>query len=100
LTVIVVSFFESVFADHSKDHPMAVAYFSATRSPGSVHRSAGRHYSASCLPHRKHPAMIAAAASAQGLSADAWRSSILDGIGPEVRPLLDSAASCMRESGL
>jgi transposase-like protein len=29
LTVIVVSFFESVFADHSKDHPVAVAYFSS-----------------------------------------------------------------------
>jgi hypothetical protein len=27
LTVIVVSFFESVFADHSKEHPVAVAYF-------------------------------------------------------------------------
>jgi len=26
VTVIVVSLFESVFADHSKDHPMAVAY--------------------------------------------------------------------------
>jgi hypothetical protein len=24
VTVIVVSFFESVFADHSKDHPVAV----------------------------------------------------------------------------
>jgi hypothetical protein len=55
---------------------------------------------ASCPPHRKHLAMLAAAASAQGLTADAWRSSILDGIGPEVRPLLDSAESCMRESGL
>jgi hypothetical protein len=30
VTVIVVSFFESVFADHSKDHPVAVAYFSDT----------------------------------------------------------------------
>src|SRR4051794_23697650 len=30
LTVIVVSFFESVFADHSKDHPVAVAYFDDT----------------------------------------------------------------------
>jgi len=39
----VVSFFESVLADHSKDHPVAVAYVSATRSPGSVHHSAGRH---------------------------------------------------------
>jgi hypothetical protein len=43
VTVIVVSFFESVFADHSKDHPVAVAYLSATRSPGPVHHSAGRH---------------------------------------------------------
>jgi len=30
LTVIVVSFFESVFADHSKDHPVAVAYLDDT----------------------------------------------------------------------
>jgi len=30
LTVIVVSFFESVFADHSKDHAVAVAYFGDT----------------------------------------------------------------------
>jgi len=30
LTVIAVSFFESVFADHSKDHPVAVAYFDDT----------------------------------------------------------------------
>jgi len=26
VTVIVVSFFESVFADHSKDHPVAVTH--------------------------------------------------------------------------
>jgi hypothetical protein len=30
LTVIVVSFSESVFADHSKDHAVAVAYFDDT----------------------------------------------------------------------
>jgi hypothetical protein len=30
LTVIVVSFFESVFADHSKDHAVAVAYLGDT----------------------------------------------------------------------
>lgn len=30
LTVIVVSFFELVFADHSKDHPVAVADVSDT----------------------------------------------------------------------
>jgi len=31
----VVSFFESVFADHSKDHPVAVAYLgdTLTREP-------------------------------------------------------------------
>src|SRR4051812_11027275 len=34
LTVIVVSFFESVFADHSKDHPVAVAYFSSDTLTG------------------------------------------------------------------
>jgi hypothetical protein len=27
MTVIAVSFFESVVRDHSKDHPVAVAYF-------------------------------------------------------------------------
>jgi hypothetical protein len=43
LTVIVVSFFESVVRDRSKDHPMTVAYVSATRSPGSIHHSAGRN---------------------------------------------------------
>jgi hypothetical protein len=43
LTVIVVSFFESVVRDHSKDHPMAFAYVSATRSPGSINHSAGRN---------------------------------------------------------
>ncbi len=30
MTVIVVSFFESVFADHSKDHAVAVAYLDDT----------------------------------------------------------------------
>jgi hypothetical protein len=30
LTVIVVSFFESIVRDHSKDHPMAVVYISDT----------------------------------------------------------------------
>ncbi len=33
VTVIVVSFFESVVGDHSRDHAVAVAYFRATRSP-------------------------------------------------------------------
>lgn len=62
--------------------------------------SAERLDFASCPPHRKHLAALAAGASAEGISADAWRSSILEGIGPEVGPLLESAESCMRESGL
>ena len=33
VTVIVVSFFESVVRDHSKDHAVAVAYITTTRSP-------------------------------------------------------------------
>src|SRR3954454_17962907 len=44
VTVIVVSFFESVFADHSKDHAVAVAVSTATRSPRAVHHSAGLHW--------------------------------------------------------
>ena len=55
---------------------------------------------ASCPPHRKHLATLAAGASAGGMSADDWRSSILEGVGPEAGPLLESAESCMRESGL
>jgi hypothetical protein len=55
---------------------------------------------ASCPPHRQHLATLAAGASAEGMSADAWRSTILEGLGPEARPLLESAESCMRESGL
>jgi hypothetical protein len=55
---------------------------------------------ASCPPHRQHLATLAAAASAEGISADAWRSAILEGLGPEAGPLLESAESCMRESGL
>src|SRR4051794_15353886 len=34
VTVIVVSFFESVFADHSKDHPMAVTYIGSDTLTG------------------------------------------------------------------
>ena len=35
MTVIVLSFFESVLEDHSKDHPMTVTHTGATRSPGT-----------------------------------------------------------------
>jgi hypothetical protein len=34
VTVIVVSFFESVVRDHSKDHPMAVRYFDSDTLTG------------------------------------------------------------------
>jgi hypothetical protein len=40
VTVIVVSFFESVFADHSKDHPMAVAHVGS--DTGSADASGSR----------------------------------------------------------
>src|SRR5215210_610666 len=33
LTVIVMSFFESVVRDHSKDHAVAVVYFNDTHTP-------------------------------------------------------------------
>ncbi len=55
---------------------------------------------AACPPHRKHLAILAAGASAEGLSADDWRGWVLDGVGPEAQPLLDSAEECMRASGL
>jgi len=43
VTVIVVSFFESVVGDHSKDHAVAVAYLDDTLTDESVHHSAGRN---------------------------------------------------------
>ena len=54
----------------------------------------------SCPPHRQHLVTLAGAASAEGMTAGAWRSAILEGLGPEAEPLLESAESCMRESGL
>ena len=54
----------------------------------------------SCPPHRQHLVTLAGAASADGMSADAWPSAILEGLDPEAEPLLESAESCMRESGL
>jgi hypothetical protein len=38
--VIVVSFFESVVRDHSKDHSGDRTYISRTRSPGSSYTNA------------------------------------------------------------
>src|SRR3954469_22902107 len=43
LTVIVVSFFESVLEDYSKDHAVAVAYAGDTLTEGAVHHSTGRN---------------------------------------------------------
>ena len=55
---------------------------------------------ASCGPHLKHLAQLAAAAAAQGLSADAWRSALLTEGGPTAATAVDSAETCMRQSGL
>lgn len=54
----------------------------------------------SCPPHRKHLAQLAAGAAAQGIDAQTWRAWVLGGVGPDAQPLLDSAESCMHESGL
>jgi hypothetical protein len=55
---------------------------------------------ASCGPHLKHLAQLAAAAAAEGLSAEAWRSALLDEAGPTAAPAVDTAETCMRQSGL
>src|SRR4051794_8699353 len=44
LTVIVVSFFELVLADHSKDHAVAVTYAGDTHTDGAIHHCAGRNF--------------------------------------------------------
>ncbi len=55
---------------------------------------------ASCPPHRKHLAQVAMGSAAEGLSAEQWRSAIVDGLGPEITPLVDEAEACMRSVGL
>jgi hypothetical protein len=55
---------------------------------------------ASCGPHLKHLAQLAAVAAAEGISADAWRAAILDEVGPAAATAVDSAETCMRQSGL
>lgn len=55
---------------------------------------------AACSPDIKHLAQLAAGASAQGLTAERWRSWIIDDIGPEAAPVLRTAEACMRENGL
>ncbi len=55
---------------------------------------------ASCGPHLKHLAQLAAAAAAEGVSAEAWRSAVLAEAGPTAATAVDTAETCMRQSGL
>lgn len=54
----------------------------------------------SCGPHIKHLAQLAMSAEAEGVTADQWRASILDELGPEGPALLDQANACMHSAGL
>lgn len=55
---------------------------------------------ASCGPHLKHLSELAAAAAAEGLSADQWRTRVLERAGVSAAGPLDTAETCMRRSGL
>jgi len=55
---------------------------------------------AGCGPYIKDLARLAIGADAQGLSAEGWRTWVVDGLGPDAGPLLDSAEGCMRANGL
>lgn len=55
---------------------------------------------AGCGPHSKHLAVLAAGAAAEGMSADRWRSDLLQQAGTDAKPALDAAEACMRASGL
>lgn len=55
---------------------------------------------ASCGPHVRHLSEIAAAAAAEGLSADQWRTRLLEHAGASAAGPLDAAEVCMRHSGL
>ena len=55
---------------------------------------------ASCGPHVKHLAQLAAAAAAEGLTAEQWRGWIRVGVGAHTIPLLERAETCMRGAGL
>lgn len=56
--------------------------------------------SASCPLHRKHLAQLAMGSAAEGLSAQEWRATIVEGLGPDMTPLVDEAVACMRSAGL
>lgn len=55
---------------------------------------------AACGPYIKGLARLAIGAATQGLTAEDWRTWVVDGLGPEAGPLLNSAEGCMRASGL
>lgn len=55
---------------------------------------------AACGPHVKHLAELAAAEAARGVSSEQWRADMLAHGGPKAGPALDTAETCMRESGL
>lgn len=55
---------------------------------------------ASCGPHLKHLAQMAAAAAAEGSTAAEWRSALRAHAGAAVDDAADAAEACMRRSGL
>lgn len=55
---------------------------------------------AACGPHMKHLAQLAAAAAAEGVTPAEWRSALLAEAGPETATAIDTAETCMHESGL
>lgn len=55
---------------------------------------------AGCGPYIKDLARLAIGADAQGLTAEDWRTWVVDGLGADAGALLDSAEGCMRANGL
>jgi hypothetical protein len=55
---------------------------------------------AGCSPYLKDLARLAIGADAEGLTAEGWRTWVVEGLGADAGPLLDSAETCMRASGL
>lgn len=55
---------------------------------------------AACPAHISDLARLAAGAAADHVTADQWRSWIVDGLGLQAGSVLDAAETCMRTSGL
>ncbi|HET8617179.1 MAG TPA: hypothetical protein VFL94_16785 [Actinomycetales bacterium] len=55
---------------------------------------------ASCPPHVKHLAVLAAGSAAEGRNAEEWRRWVIDGVALDIEPLLRTAELCMKDSGL